>query len=946
VTPETVFGRASELARLERFLDDVRLGPSALLIEGEAGVGKTTIWRATVAATRRRGYRVLSCHPAESEASLSFAGLGDLLYEALKEPHPSLPAPQSRALKVAVLMEDPGSSPPDQRSISVATLGLLRAIAAETPTVLAIDDCQWLDPASRRVLEFVLRRLEAERIGLAAAFRNDNPDIALALLGRDFSQREPARIVLGPLPLEALDALFHARLGESFPRPVLRQIAATSAGNPLFALEIARGVLRGEIRVERGETLPVPRTLQQFVQARLGDLPADVKDMLVLAAATTEPTVELLSRAAAHPDPAGTLDAAVAAGVVQVADGHVRFSHPLFASTLYHGVAPSERRLLHRHLAGVTPGLHERARHLSLAAEGPDEALATALEDAASAAAKRGAQDAAGDLCEQASRLTPATESTAANRRRVQAAEYHFASGNSSVARRLLEELATALPAGPDRADVLRRLAKVRYRSDSCSVAADLLTRALDEAGPDARLRAVLERDLSWAAVLCGDVPDAARHARSGLQLVDDDAADLMFSELLAASSMTDFLLGSGLPREAMQRSLDLERPRPEVPIEWRAGMMFGLMLKWSGEIDSARSAFEQLHHDTIEAGDETSLPFLLAQLSEAATMAGDFTTAIEEAAEAHALALQTGQEPIRATALYARALAEAHLGRTDDARRSARAGLTLSEAVGSVFWMMLNQAVLGFVELSVDDPAAAHGWLGPLVAWLEVVGIREPGVLWFVPDEIEALIALGQLDKAASLLASWQADAERTQRRSALLAAARCRALVDAARGDSSGAARALELALRDHGRAVPRFDRARTNLALGTIQRRTRRRRASRESLDAALSEFEATGAVLWADKARDMLGPNERRHSDALTARLTPAEQRVAELVATGATNREVADRLFVSVRGVEVHLTSVYRKLGISSRTQLAARLVAAEAERSNGALGGSSDTRPT
>ena len=919
-----VVGQDAELARIGSFLDDVSGGPAALLLEGDIGAGKTTLWRATTSAARERGYRVMASHPGESEATMAFAALGDLLDGVLDDPGVDIPSPQLRAVRVAALMADPDGPEPDQRSVSVGTLGLVRSLADRSPVLIAVDDYQWIDPATVRVLRFLMRRLEHERVGFVAASRDGNGEDVSQLLEGAYAERDARRVRPAPLGPDALDSLFRLRLGESFPRPVLRSIAAASGGNALFGLEIARGILSGDVRAQPGQRLPVPASLVEMVRDRVAGLPAGIQELLFVAAAASEPTVDLLEKAIPTRNASEGLDLAARAGVVEVEGGQVRFTHPLFASALYHAIDLERRRVLHRLLATLVTGAHERARHLSLGTATPDADIATALVEAARAAAARGAPDAAATLSEHAWRITPTEHTDDRRERRLLAAEHSFASGDTARARAILEETLGTLGGGPVRADVLRRLAKVRYRNDSASVAAELLTRALAEAGTDPSLRAAIERDLAWAVTLCGDVRDAAQHATSALRMIERTVDDPLMPEVLAASGMASFLLGEGIQPEIMQRAVELERPRAEVPIEWRPSMILAVMSKWSGDLSGACERLQRLYELAIEAGDETSLPYLLAQLSETETWLGEWPAALDHAEEGHRLALQTGQEPIRGTVLYSRALVQAHLGRVDEARASARLGFELSEKAGSVISMMQNQSVLGFLDLSLDHPTAADDRLAPLVTWLDVVGIREPGVLRFVPDEVEALIAIGRLDKAHDLLSVYEADASRLGRSWALLASARARAMHTAAAGDAGAAAAPLEQAVEAYGDDRQPFAKARALLALGTIQRRTRRRKAARASLQAALRIFEGLGASLWAAKARRMLGDDEGGET-GVAATLTPAERRVADLVASGMSNRLAADRLFVSVRAVEVHLTSVYRKLGIRSRTQLAAMM---------------------
>lgn len=940
-----VLGQGDELRELGRFLDEVQNGPTAVVINGDIGAGKTTLLRAAVVGARTRRYRVLACHPSESEASLTFAALGDLLDGVVDELQADIPSPQLRALRIAVLLDDPQGPLPDLRAVAVGTLGILRTLARISPVVIALDDHQWLDPATARVLRFIARRLEVEPVGWVIAGRDGEGEGDSILREADLPEQRTRRLRPAPLDADAFDSLFRNQLGQSFPRPLLRQIAGGSGGNPLFGLEIARGILRGDIRPQPGQRLPVPHELDDLVGARLSGLPADARELLWHAAAVSEPTVALIEAAAAVGDPLVGLDEAVRAGVIEVEGGRVRFTHPLFASTLYHAAPPERRRLLHRRLAQLATGPFERARHLALSATQRDPDVAAALAEAAQDAAARGAPDAAAIFSERAWRLTPVLDRDTRHRRRIQGAEYHFASGDTGRARAILEESLATLEPGPLRADLLRRLAKVRYRTDSASIAAELLTRALHEAESDPALQAAIERDLAWAVTLCGDVRDASEHAKAALALVRQTGDKALLPEVLAANGMADFLAGGGLPFELMRRAVKLAQPGSEVPIEWRPEMMLAVMLKWSGALREARAKLAALQHRATEAGDETSLPYLLAQLSETETWLGDWDAALEHAVQGDRLALQTGQEPIRANVFYAKSLVLAHRGEVDEARASARDAFDLSAKSGSVISMMQSQSVLGFLDLSLDDPAGADDRLRPLEAWLEVVGIREPGVLRFVPDQVEALIGLGRLEKAEELLGPFEADAARLGRGWAMLASARVRALHMAAASDSAAATLVLRRALDAFGDDHQPFARARALLALGTIERRTRRRSAARASLHAALEAFDALGARLWAAKAQRMLGGSNGTDKGE-ASQLTPAEERVAELVASGATNRAVADRLFVSVRAVEAHLTSIYRKLGIRSRSRLAALMARRNSpglheqpSRSTGALQG-------
>jgi DNA-binding CsgD family transcriptional regulator len=343
-------------------------------------------------------------------------------------------------------------------------------------------------------------------------------------------------------------------------------------------------------------------------------------------------------------------------------------------------------------------------------------------------------------------------------------------------------------------------------------------------------------------------------------------------------------------------------------------------MLKQTGEFQAARETLEGVVSRLEAHGDETAVPFLLSTLSDLECWAGNLDRAADHAEAGYALAVQTGQELFRAFHLYSRALVDAHRGLIDRARSLAEEGLAIARRGRLMPAIQFNTSVLAFVDLSLGDHAAVHARLGPLADLLAGVGMAEPGIVRFVPDEIEALVALGEVERAASILEPFETRATALQRSWALATAARCRGLVEAARGDLPAATGALEQALQHHRKVSEPFELARTLLVAGQIHRRNRQKRDSKQALDRALEIFEQLGTPLWADKARAELARVGIRPSAPLG--LTATEERVARLVAEGKSNREVAAELFLSRRTVEDNLSRIYRKLGVRSRTQLA------------------------
>ncbi|HJS94076.1 MAG TPA: AAA family ATPase, partial [Solirubrobacteraceae bacterium] len=423
-----VIGRNAELSGVDGFLHEE--GFAVLALEGEPGIGKTTVWQAGVRRARGLGYRVLACNAAQAETRLSFVGLVDLLGSVPEEAVAGLPEPQRRVLEVVLLRASGRELRPDRATICVAVLSLLRALAAEQPLLIAVDDAQWLDAPSASVLEFAVRRLDRERIRMLVSVRLSGEPLRTFdwVLGE---RRQSLRV--GSLSVGALHELIRWRLGRVFARPTVIKLARVSRGNPFYALEVARALHEGG-EPHAGEPLPVPEDLANLVRARIRRLPADSRDGLLVASALPVPTLELVG--ATH------IAAAERADIVRVTGDHrVEFTHPLFASAVYSSVSAAERRAVHRRLAGLVVDEEERARHLALAADGPDEQVAQALEAGAVSARSRGAWESAAELLERACELTPAERRHEVRRRTIRAAECHVYAGDRPRARTLLDRV-------------------------------------------------------------------------------------------------------------------------------------------------------------------------------------------------------------------------------------------------------------------------------------------------------------------------------------------------------------------------------------------------------------------------------------------------------------------------------------------------------------------------
>jgi DNA-binding CsgD family transcriptional regulator len=917
-----VIGRESELAILHRFLDSIPTGPSALLLSGDPGIGKTTVWKEGLAGALQRGYLTLSCGPVEAETRLSYAALGDLLEPILEEALPTVPEPQRQALEVALLRSPRSGARADQRAVSLAVLGCLRSVASTSPIVVAVDDIQWMDIPSVRVLQFVVRRLKDEQVGLMTAARGPRADDDPLGVVSTFAEDRAHAVHVGPLSQDAIERVLRDKVADGFSRTTLLSLHEVSGGNPFFAQEIGFALLRRGGDVAAGERPPIPDRLQELIEDRLEGLPARTLEALEVVSALSTPTLDAIAAATDPSEVARRLGPAIENGVVEVVGDRLRFTHPLLASAVYQRIPPDRRRELHARLATIVRDPEERARHLALSVEGPDVAVAAALDEAAALAFSRGAPQSAAELWEMARRATPPDRGEDQVRRTHQAGVAHHECGDTSLARSVLEQAVDLSMAGPARARVLLDLGMALAENEGWRGAWAVFEAARGEAGDDLALRARIEQNLGYAWLFRGDLPASERHARAALQLAEELQEPRVMAEAFTAYPFVEFLLGRGVDQELLDRGTSLEgHMEGEFKSHvLRASFTVAQLLKFTDRLDEARRTFTELLGDAAVHGAESPIPQIRYHLAELECRAGNWDAAVEHARESRAAAQRIRMGAMSSEGHFAVGLVEAHLGRAEPARLAALEGLRVAEAAGEILLLIPNLAVLGFLELSLGRPAEADAFLSRAVVLEQAMGVREPAYFRIVPDEVEALVALGRLDEAEALLAPFEEAGTDLDRAWAMATGARCRALVFAARGDLPAASAAADEAVIRHDRLPLPFELGRTLLVKGAVERRAKRKREARDTLTQALEIFQGLGAVRWAERTSAELARIGGRAPSSVD--LTPTEARVAELVAAGGTNREVADALFVSVHTIEANLKRIYRKLGIRSRTELA------------------------
>ncbi len=903
-----LYGRTEQNARLTDLIRGVESERGeALVLLGEPGVGKSALLERLVADAPE--VTVLRASGIESESELAFAGLHQLLGPVLSDLE-ELAGIHRRALLNALGLDEVG--PHDRFAVSLALLELCSELANERGLLCVIDDAHWLDRPSLDAIAFVARRIEAEPIAIVLAARP----------GHEFDVRGLPLLTLRGLQAEPANELLREHAGPELAPEVGQRIIAVAEGNPLALIELTSSLSSAQLSGHEILVGPFPvgqRTRRAFL-GRARSLNADARALLLLAAADTSTDLATLQAAAEYLGiDLEVLDDIEDAGFVEVTGGVVRFRHSLARLAVYHAASSKERRHAHAALAralSYPPQTDRRAWHLAAASLGSDESIAEQLERSAITAQHRGGHSAAAALLQRAAELSVVPASR--GRRLVAAAEATWNAGVGQPVDALLRKAqpliddahTAAIAATVEGAYVLSRgapdaafrtfVAGARYAiSEHPALALDLLCHAAE---------------VSWWS---GRGDWAAEVALHGAQIATDSPDAAFRISLLVAG---DHALNGrpGLAGQAVREVLALAQEFDDPRHLMLAGEAAGLL----GEDLIAHSFHSRAVAALRASGTLSELPFALWLLASYEVWQGKLDAATVNAHEGLRLAEEIGEARSGTFQLAILGHIEALHGRSEECRAYAAAALESVAGREHASPPATMRWALGRLELGLGRPVEA---LEHLVTISDAgSGVAHPIVaLYAAPDLVEAAVRVGHrslAEEALQQVEQWAAAGSSW----AISVVPRLRAIM--AEGET--ATEYFEAALVAHA-ALPRpFERARTQLLFGEHLRRMRRRIDAREQLRSALATFEGMNVEPWTERARAELrasGETARRREPSTIDDLTPQELQVARLVSAGASNREVAAKLFLSSRTVEYHLRKIYLKLGISSRAHLSKAL---------------------
>ena len=953
-----------------------------VLVTGPAGIGKSALLDAVGSACAAAGQLVLRSASSAAESWLPYLGLYDLFSDAVAARPEVVPYHLRPAFDGVLLRSAPDGAATDQLAIRVAVVEALRALSAERPVLLVLDDVNCLDSATAEVLAFAVRRRQGTRVRVLAAERlSEGQEPAWwGLLPED-----AVEIALGNLPGPVVSELLRTRLGLRPTDKLSQRIRDASGGNPFYALELGRAALRSGTVVQAGDPLLVPERLRGLLADRLHALPKAAREALLVIATAARPPRELL---AGHE---WGLSQALASGIiVSGRDLEPRFAHPLMREIVYADAGVEARRECHAKLARAHDDPLERARHHALATSEATEELAAELEEAARIAVHRGAPGTAAELFRMAAERTPVgaefpdgelpdkelpdTElpdtvsnpkadgaggtagavngsagAAAAPPERSESAPSSGSSGSSGsssssaspaarAAGRLLEaaraafdaglprqarEAAQAVAAGPDRAArVGARLLLVELDDDIAAQAALLEAAEADAAQyPEQLARVSLQR--ADHAYRSGNIEAALAALRRAEEYALATGDRNLRAESIAMRVPAEIQADPERAIESLEQAeaLGAGRDFPCPLISVRKSRVFCFLRRC--DLANALATAARLRADVERAGRLRDLGDVLHLVASVNERAGLCRQAHEAATLGSRLRAETGSSSVQALILAA--AGELNGGTAEAAADIAQRAIEAGTVSGDSEYTGYAHAFLGRAELLLDRPSQAAHHLARGRTLMRNLGMVDPATFLVDADLAESLARCGSFGAADRILDEAQEMARRLERDVVRLGLTRARLLRRGLAGDAREAADRLRAAIpAEHPYPL---EIARAEVTLGELERRARRRAAARAAWESAATAYSAAGCGPWL---RFVQGRLERLDSPAEP--LSATERQIVELVRAGATNRQIAAALQVSVKAVEGNLTRLFRRFGVSSRAELAGAEPARATER--------------